>query len=817
MSDFTNESSKDFINAVVIFNEDVIWNFPDMTFTYKYKYLNGFRASIPIGMFNNFRQASFIKYIYEKDHNNASLDGNDELHYGVDNTQAERVWGGEENAVDVIPGYPAGQGAKVAVMDSGIDYYHSDLNENYKGGYDFAGYNHINDNDPMDFWDDGNKGHGTHVAGIIGAADNELDVIGVAPKVDLYALKVFGLYWDVLEARNKTYFGDDDLAMEWAIEHDMDIVSMSFGPLYFQAFHDLCDIAYSKGITLVASAGNDANDDPHYPSDYSTVIRVGAVDKYNNFASAFSNYGPYQELVAPGGKTWLQQRIKSDQLGGGTRKVSGTSQACPMVSGVCALLHSVTPDIMPDEIRYILHNTAYDRGDPGWDEYYGWGTVDAEAAVNMAQTTDSDSDGIIDLLENNVWFTNPNLPDTDGDGLNDCLEVRTYFSDPNEQDTDKDGLDDLSEANDYNTDLNDVDTDNDGYNDPIEVILDFDPLDNSHHPLQSFFYEDGVGATHSWSATDSPYNVVTPDADLEGYDCIKNHEATSHYGYYMFAESPAIDLSSWTGDNDLHITFRFRCQSNTQSSSITQFALRFYNALTQTRVFFENPTIYNYYLVHQGNRNGQTWIDGYDSGWQTISFTLLASEFSQFAGTNDRLKVQWGHVDSYSDYWYQREYLDYLQITEEENTIIPDPPRDLNGIGDGIKHIALYWKSPLNVLATKYKIQRKVEGVYTHQAEVDHVGTIYQTQYWNDPEELEFGITYYYRVNAFNDQIVGSYAYWSGTVGFGLLSNGSSIQIISSSHFESITHQLIFFELAFIFCLNLLGIVSIFNKKKSCF
>lgn len=765
LSDFTNKLNENFIDAVVIFKDNIEWNFPDLDIKYKYKCLNGFKASIPIKMYNDFKKASFVKYVENITETGYERNGNDDLDWGVDNTEAERVWGGYENAKDVEPGNPAGFGVKVAVIDTGIDYEHRDLNDNYKGGYDFT-YNEPGfGNDPDEYDPMDSQTHGTAVSGIIAAEDNGVDVIGVAPKAFLYALKVFGWWWNPTSQQWEEKNRGGDEALDWAIEHDMDVISMSFGGyLPSQTFHDLCDLAYDAGIVLVASAGNGATDDPHYPSGYSSVICVGAVDINYEFVTAYSNYGPTQELVAPGGR-WFK-RIKTTEAGGGTIKTYKTSIACPMVSGVCALLHSVTPDIMPDEIRYILHNTADDRGDPGWDPYYGWGTVNAEAAVNMAQTADSDSDGIIDLLENNVWFTNPNLPDTDGDGLNDCLEVRTYHSDPNAQDTDMDGLLDGLEANTYGTDPTETDTDNDGYTDPIEIAVNTDPSSYSHHPLQSFFFEDGVGATHSWQATDSPYNVVTPDADLGGYDCIKNHESISHYGYFMWAESPVIDLSSWTGANNLHLTFRFRCQSNSPDSSVTQFKLWFYNNSDQTYVDFENPTSYNYYSVFQGDRNGQTWINGYDSGWQTISFTLLASQFSQFAGTYDILKIRWGHKDAWSTNWYQREYLDYLQITEEDSTTTPDPPRDLTGIGDGIKFISLYWKSPANVLADQYQIQRKVDGVYEWQATVDQDGFIDATQFWTDPEELSQGVTYYYRVRAINDGNIGDWAYWSGQVGW---------------------------------------------------
>lgn len=683
-SDFTTGSNKDTIEAVVVFNDDVDWNFPDLTISYRYKYLNGFKANLPLEMYNHLKQANFTKYIYEQSEFNVTLDSNDDLHWGVDHTEAEVVWGGDENAKDVLPGYPAGAGVKVAVMDSGIDYNHTDLDDNYKGGYDFAGDGEYDppDDYPMDYWkyESVEKGsHGTHVAGIIAAEDNGQDVIGVAPQASLYALKITCRAIDPSTGHAYDLAKNLDQAMDWAIDQEMDIVSMSLGAtwewfdLHHPAFLDLCDLAYEAGIILVASAGNKGlHDNSHYPAALSRVIQVGAVDRWYNLSST-SNYGDNQELVAPGGDgTFKINWIKSTKLGGGTFNMKGTSMAVPMVSGVCALLLSAYPHLTPDEVRYILRESADNLGAPGWDEYYGWGMVNAEAALTLAATL--------------------------------------------------------------------------------------------HQP--PIFYEDGDGMTNSWQASDSPNNVIKPDHNYSGCYCMKNYEATSHRGYKMWAESPPIDLASWTGANDFLLTFRFRCKSSYSSSSVTQFRIRFYDTQTSSDVDFANPTAYSYYIVNQNNRNGQTWISGSDSGWQTVSFTLLASEFSLFAGSKYRLVLRWGHHDSWESNWAQTEYLDYLQIIEDDNAVVPDPPRELTGLGDGLSHIALTWKSPANILASQYRIKRKVDGVYIVQATVNHDGFIDTTQLWMDPDQLTPGITYYYRVYAINNGIVGPYASWSGDVGW---------------------------------------------------
>src|SRR6185503_18753387 len=145
-----------------------------------------------------------------------------------------------------------GDGVKIAVIDTGIDYIHDDPDNvpyvvdpeflhNYKGGYDF--YN--NDADPMD-----DNGHGTHVAGILAAEHNGYLVVGVAPGVDLYALKV-------LSAAGEGASSGLIAALGWAVDHDIDVVNMSLGGHEASAaLQTAIANAYNAGVTLVAASGN---------------------------------------------------------------------------------------------------------------------------------------------------------------------------------------------------------------------------------------------------------------------------------------------------------------------------------------------------------------------------------------------------------------------------------------------------------------------------------------------------------------------------------------------------------------------------------
>ena len=269
--------------------------------------------------------------------------------------------------------FVTGAGVKVAIIDTGIDYNHPDLNDNYVGGIDYVN----DDDDPID-----DNGHGTHCAGIVAAEANAFGVIGVAPEAWLYGVKV-------LDATGSGYVSDVTAGIDWSIDNGMHIISMSLGTTTdYQAVHDICDAAYyTHGILVVAAAGNDYRirgrkelDTVSYPARYDSVIAVGATDNTDTRAS-YSSTGSALELVAPG------ENIKSTFLGGTYMLLSGTSMACPHVSGTAALLLSKTPTPSASAVRSKMQDTADDLGSSGWDSWYGYGLVDANAMPSAPSIT----------------------------------------------------------------------------------------------------------------------------------------------------------------------------------------------------------------------------------------------------------------------------------------------------------------------------------------------------------------------------------------------------------------------------------------------
>lgn len=271
------------------------------------------------------------------------------LPWGVNRIDAERAW-------EVT----RGAGIKVAVIDTGIDHLHQDIAPNFAGGVSFV---------PGESFSDGN-GHGTHVAGIIGARQNGSGVVGVAPNCSLYSVKA-------LDRSGSGRYSAIISAIAWCVRNGIDVINMSLGgPDHVQALENACDYASAHNVLIVAAAGNAGprEDSVAYPGRYGSVIAVSAVDTSGNLAN-FSSRGEHVDLAAPG------VQILSTLPGNRYGRNNGTSMAAPHVAGTAALAissHRFTP---VQTIRQILERTADHLGPPGHDPYYGHGLVDAEQAA----------------------------------------------------------------------------------------------------------------------------------------------------------------------------------------------------------------------------------------------------------------------------------------------------------------------------------------------------------------------------------------------------------------------------------------------------
>ncbi|MEK7200884.1 MAG: S8 family peptidase [Patescibacteria group bacterium] len=281
------------------------------------------------------------------------------LPWGVDRIDAELVW--------PLPLGNTADPIKVGIIDTGISNKHPDLLTNVKGG--------VNTINPRKNWNDDN-GHGSHVAGIVAALDNDIGVIGVGPKIDLYAIKVLG-------ASGSGYLSDVIEGIQWAIANNMQVINMSLGTASdIQSFHDAVILAKNAGIVVVAAAGNSGGS-VIFPAAYPEAIAVSATDKSDVIAS-WSSRGPEVDLAAPG------VFIYSTYKGTGYATLSGTSMAAPHVAGSAALVLN-TPvggyDVIlngkwdPDEVQKKLQDRAVDLGSTGFDNLYGWGLVNAYSAV----------------------------------------------------------------------------------------------------------------------------------------------------------------------------------------------------------------------------------------------------------------------------------------------------------------------------------------------------------------------------------------------------------------------------------------------------
>ncbi|MGC8544684.1 S8 family serine peptidase [Athalassotoga sp.] len=266
----------------------------------------------------------------------------------------------------------------VAVLDSGVDFYHPDLAVSNNCGYDFV------DNDPYAFDE---RGHGTHVAGIIAAkTNNSLGVAGMNWG-GLYSTKILAIR--VLDKNGDGYYSNIAKGIIYAVEHSAKVINMSLGGKSSSTtLYNAVKYAYLNDILIVASAGNDGTSGLLYPAAYNDyVISVGSVDK-NNVWNSYSNYGSNLELVAPGGNASYPILSTYYSTSSDTRTYAymyGTSMAAPHVSGLIALMMSkgITGNSL---IRTILHSTAIDLGSSGKDNYYGYGLINPYEALTYTSS-----------------------------------------------------------------------------------------------------------------------------------------------------------------------------------------------------------------------------------------------------------------------------------------------------------------------------------------------------------------------------------------------------------------------------------------------
>ena len=363
----------------------------------------------------------------------------------IDATEAWEFWSPEHVII-------------LAILDTGVDLDHPDLGDviwqntaecSGISGVDDDGNGFVDDCYGYDFVnDDGNPqddhGHGTVNAGIAGAITN--NNLGVAGLVGgpynpqrIMAVKVldnncWGLYswWEI--------------GLIYAVINGASVINMSMGGYdYSEYLEEIVTWAWSEGCVIVASMGNDNSSTPQYPAKFYATIAVGATDTDDSrcvpedwepfdMPDGGSNYGSHIHVVAPG--NWIYSTVWNNTYD----YWAGTSMAAPFVSGLAAMIMSeVWPEPHPEWVDYIIYSTADDQvgpsseDAPGWDQYYGYGRINACRALGGSSRGDVNGDGTINVTDVvyliNYLFNEYSPPDplwlgdANGDGKVNVVDV----------------------------------------------------------------------------------------------------------------------------------------------------------------------------------------------------------------------------------------------------------------------------------------------------------------------------------------------------------------------------------------------------------
>ncbi|MEV6847876.1 S8 family peptidase [Actinoplanes sp. NPDC051411] len=263
-----------------------------------------------------------------------------------------------------------GAGVTVAVIDSGVDASHPDLASHVLPGYDVIAGKAGTSTDPF--------GHGTHVAGTIAAVTgNGIGVASLAPDTRILPIKVLG-------ADGTGYMSDTATGIIYAADHGANVINMSLGATtQVAAVTNAISYARGKGVVVVAAAGNYRGDGSPttWPGADPGVIAVAATDANDKVAS-FSNAGSYVDVAAPGVGIESTYPVSL----GNYASMSGTSMASPHVAALAALIKAYRPALSPDQVEKAIETSALDLGTTGRDNDYGYGRINAPAALAAAAT-----------------------------------------------------------------------------------------------------------------------------------------------------------------------------------------------------------------------------------------------------------------------------------------------------------------------------------------------------------------------------------------------------------------------------------------------
>jgi len=291
--------------------------------------------------------------------------------WGLDVVGAEDAWA-----------HATGDGIIVAVIDTGVDGTHPDLQGKVTWGFAPRTNTVLEPGINSD-----QNGHGTHVAGIIAANDDGKGIMGLAPDVRIMPIRIFEYYDHPDYGYGFWYVGAYDAAegIVWAVDEGARVLNNSWGGyVYSQIVKAAFDYAMAAGVVPVCAAGNDGEAWIHFPSAYPGVIAVGATTPRDTRAD-FSQIGGWLSVGAPGEGILSCVPTTYVQAGTGDPLLydywGGTSMATPFVSALAAMLLELHPGATPYQIRKMIEDTAVDIEEPGFDIYSGHGRIDAATAV----------------------------------------------------------------------------------------------------------------------------------------------------------------------------------------------------------------------------------------------------------------------------------------------------------------------------------------------------------------------------------------------------------------------------------------------------